>query len=86
VSVIRVFNRFDNSNTKKEGLSYTYEGHDRYASIFAYLGCEGYGVIVQLREGKTHCQNGIAEFLKETIGFTRASQTVSLASTFRIRK
>jgi hypothetical protein len=62
---------FDNSNTKKEGVSYTYKGHDGYAPIFAYLGSEGYGVNVELREGKTHCQSGTAEFLKETIGYAR---------------
>lgn len=62
---------FDNSNTKKEGVSYTYKGHDGYSPIFAYLGCEGYGVHVELREGKTHCQNGTAEFLKETIGYAQ---------------
>lgn len=32
---------FDNSNTKKEGVSYTYKGHDGFAPIFAYLGKEG---------------------------------------------
>jgi hypothetical protein len=29
---------FDNSGTKKEGVSRTYQGNDGYAPIFAYLG------------------------------------------------
>ena len=32
---------FDNSNTKKEGVSRTYKGFDGYSPIFAYLGREG---------------------------------------------
>ena len=31
----------DNSNSKKEGVAYTYKGHDGYAPITAYLGLEG---------------------------------------------
>lgn len=31
---------FDNSGTKKEGVSRTYKGHDGYTPIFAYLGQE----------------------------------------------
>ncbi|BBH22598.1 hypothetical protein Back11_39430 [Paenibacillus baekrokdamisoli] len=37
---------FDNSNTKKEGVSRTYKGFDGYSPFFAYLGQEGYGVNV----------------------------------------
>jgi hypothetical protein len=33
---------FDNSKTKKEGVSRTYKGFDGYSPIFAYLGAEGY--------------------------------------------
>lgn len=53
---------FDNSGTKKQGVSKTYKGHDGYAPIFAYLGLEGYGVHVDLREGRTHCQKGTAKY------------------------
>ena len=41
---------FDNSKTKKEGVSRAYKGVDGYAPIFAYLGREGYQVNVELRE------------------------------------
>ena len=33
---------FDNSKTKKEGVSRTYKGFDGYAPNLAYLGLEGY--------------------------------------------
>lgn len=62
---------FDNSNTKKEGVKRTYKGHDGYAPIFAYLGQEGYGVNVELREGSEHSQHGTPEFLKQTLRYAR---------------
>lgn len=58
---------FDNSQTKKEGVSRTYKGVDGYAPIFAYLGAEGYLINAELREGKTHCQKDTETFLKESI-------------------
>jgi hypothetical protein len=58
---------FDNSNTKKEGVSWTYKKFNGYAPIFAYLGEEGYGVGVSLREGRQHCQQDTPKFLKESI-------------------
>lgn len=62
---------FDNSKTKKEGVSLTYKGFDGYAPMFAYLGNEGYCVNAELREGKTHCQNGTPEFLKQTLLYAK---------------
>lgn len=63
---------FDNSKTKKEGVSRTYKGFDGYAPIFAYLGQEGYCINVELRKGKTHCQNGTVEFLKQSILYAKS--------------
>lgn len=57
---------FDNSNTKKEGVSYTYKGYTGYSPIFAYLGNEGYMMNCELREGRQHCQKGTVRFLRET--------------------
>ena len=37
---------FDNSKTKKEGVSRTYKGFDGYAPMMAYIGAEGYLIIV----------------------------------------
>ncbi|WP_067625989.1 IS1380 family transposase, partial [Alicyclobacillus acidiphilus] len=62
---------FDNSGTKKEGVSRTYKGCDGYAPIFAYLGQEGYAVHGELRTGSTHCQNGTAAFLAQSIQYAR---------------
>ena len=57
----------DNPKSKKEGVSRTYKGFDGYAPMMAYLGTEGYAINFELREGKQHCQNGMVEFLLETI-------------------
>jgi hypothetical protein len=58
---------FDNSNTKKEGVSYTYKGFDGYSPIFAYLGEEGYEINMEFRAGSDHCQKNTDNFLKETL-------------------
>lgn len=44
----------DNSNSKKEGVAYTYKGHDGYAPIAAYLGTEGWCLGCELRPGNQH--------------------------------
>jgi len=73
---------FDNSGTKKEGVSWTYKKVDGYAPIFAYLGEEGYLVHCELREGKQHCQDGTPQFLDEALSYaeqiTRAPLLVRL--------
>lgn len=58
---------FDNSRTKKQGVSRTYKGYDGYAPIFAYLGMEGYLINTELRHGSNHCQKNTVPFLKESI-------------------
>lgn len=62
---------FDNSNTKKKGISQTYKRFDGYAPIFAYLGREGFGVNTELRYGKTHCQADTPAFLRDTIQYAK---------------
>ncbi len=62
---------FDNSKTKKEGVSRTYKGFDGYAPNLAYLGLEGYWINLDFREGKTHCQNGTAAFLEDTLRYAQ---------------
>lgn len=62
---------FDNSKTKKEGVSRTYKGFDGYAPIFAYLGTEGYLVNLEFREGKQHCQKNTPVFINETLNSAR---------------
>jgi len=53
----------DNSKTKKEGVSRTYQGYDGYQPILAYVGNEGYILDCELRPGSQHCQNGTAAFI-----------------------
>jgi hypothetical protein len=60
---------FDNSGTKKEGVSWTYKKVDGYAPIFAYLA--EYLIHCQLRQGSQHCQEGTPEFLDEAIAYAR---------------
>ncbi|MFQ5652808.1 MAG: IS1380 family transposase [bacterium] len=58
---------FDNSKTKKEGVSRTYKGKDGYAPMAAYLGREGYCLEFELREGKQHCQKDTPALLKKVL-------------------
>lgn len=62
---------FDNSRSKKENVSCTYKMHDGFAPSFAYLGEEGYMIYSELRPGKQHCQNGMLEFLRESIAIAK---------------
>ena len=62
---------FDNSKTKKKGVSRTYKGDDGFAPIFAYLGREGYQVNVEFREGSQHSQKNTPAFLRETIKYAK---------------
>ena len=62
---------FDNSETKKEGIGYTYKGFFGYAPIFGYLGLEGYAVGGDLRGGSVHSQNGAVQFIRQCVGDAR---------------
>lgn len=62
---------FDNSNTKKEGVSFTYKGFDGYAPIFTYLGEEGYQINMEFRRGSDHCQKNTDMFLKDSIIYAK---------------
>jgi len=57
----------DNSGTKKEGVAYTYKGHDGYAPIAAYLGQEGWSLGCELRIGSQHSQKEFTPFLGKVI-------------------
>ena len=54
----------DNSNSKKEGVSWTYKGSDGYAPMAVYAGKEGYCLGYELRNGSHHSQNGFIETLE----------------------
>ena len=57
----------DNSNTKKEAVSYTYKGFDGYAPLAAYLGEEGWCVACELRPGSQHGQKEFVPFLERVV-------------------
>lgn len=65
----------DNSNTKKEGVSYTYQGYFGYAPIAAYLGMEGWCLGIELRQGSQHSQTDFIPFLDRSI--ERAKEVTS---------
>lgn len=69
---------FDNSGTKKQGISWTYKGFEGYSPIFAYLGQEGYCINLELREGKDHSQKGAIPFLAESIRLSKTSTDLPL--------
>jgi hypothetical protein len=57
----------DNSDTKKEGVSWTYHNYDGYAPIAAYLGKEGWCMEIELRPGCQHSQKEFIPFLRRVI-------------------
>lgn len=68
-SVIHVdVSPMDNSDTQKEGVSYTYKNFTGYAPIFAYIGPFGFMLNNELRQGSSHCNcEGTTEWLKQTL-------------------
>ena len=58
---------FDNSNSRKEGVGWTYKCHDGYSPIAAYLGAEGYCLGLELRPGRQHCQKDTPAFLRRML-------------------
>lgn len=63
---------FDNSDTKKEGASATYDKKFGFAPIFAHLG-GGWMVNTALRTGSSHSScEGTDEFILESLGYARA--------------
>lgn len=62
----------DNSQTRKEGVSYTYKGYDGYAPIAAYLGQEGWCLGCELRPGSQHANKGFIDTLGRVLPRARA--------------
>ncbi|MGO3862315.1 MAG: IS1380 family transposase, partial [Halomonas sp.] len=57
----------DNSHSKKEGVSRTYQKVDGYTPIAAYLGNEGWCLGLELRPGKQHTMKGSNAFLERVL-------------------
>lgn len=68
----------DNSGTKKEDVSRTYQGFDGYTPIAAYLGNEGWGVGLELRPGSRHSAFETHHFLERV--FPRVERLVAATS------
>jgi len=68
----------DNTNTKKEGVSYTYKGHDGYAPMAAYLGAEGWCLACELRERSQHAQKEFVYVLERVVPRARQLTTAPL--------
>lgn len=62
----------DNSNTKKEGVAYTYKGHDGYAPIASYLGREGWCLGCELRPGNQHANKEFIHALDRVVPRVRS--------------
>lgn len=61
----------DNSNTKKEGVSWTYRKFHGFAPIAAWLGLEGWCLEIEQRPGSQHAQEGFIPFLLRVIHKSR---------------
>ena len=57
----------DNSGTKKEKVSRTYQGFDGFAPIAAYLAQEGWLLEIEHREGSQHSQKDFIPFLARVL-------------------
>lgn len=53
----------DNSDTKKEGVSYTYRGFNGYAPLGVWLGLEGWCLEIEQRPGSQHAQEDFIPLL-----------------------
>lgn len=53
----------DNSNSKKEGVAYTYKNFFGYTAMVAYLGTEGWCLGAELRPGDQHAQKDFVKYL-----------------------
>ena len=62
---------FDNSDTKKEGVEWTYKKCFGFAPIFATIGTYGYQVANELRPGSQHSQKDAVAFLERVLDITR---------------
>ncbi|AUW34247.1 IS1380 family transposase (plasmid) [Acidithiobacillus caldus] len=57
----------DHSNTRKEGIGWTYAGFVGHAPIAAYLGQEGWNLGMELREGTQHSAEATDETLDRVL-------------------
>jgi hypothetical protein len=68
----------DNSDTKKEGVSYTYRKVNGYAPMGAWLGLEGWCLEIEQRPGSQHAQDGFIPLLLRALRKSRELTTAPL--------
>jgi hypothetical protein len=73
----------DNSGTKKQEVSRTYQGIDGYTPIAAYLGNEGWNLGLELRPGKQHSAAETHFFLERL--FSKIERLVDKACAVLLR-
>ena len=76
---------FDNSDSQKEGVSWTYKGVDGYAPMFAYIGAEGYLLDCELRPGSQHSQKDTPEFLRRALDSLASLRALGALENYLIR-
>ena len=74
----------DNSGTRKEDVSRTYQGFDGYTPIAAYLGNEGWNIGLELRPGSQHSARE-ADYFYERV-FPRLERLVSAQQPVLLRE
>lgn len=63
---------FDNSNSNKKGVSYTYKQFMGFAPMITYIGGTGYMLNNEFREGKAHSNcDGTAEYIRRSLELAR---------------
>lgn len=73
----------DNSDSRKEEVSRTYQGFDGYTPIAAYLGNEGWNIGLELRPGKQHSALETDYFLERV--FPRVARLVPADAAVLVR-
>lgn len=74
---------FDNSGSKKEGVSLTYKKHDGYAPMMTYIGNTGFIINNEFRQGKSHSNcEGTAAYIDTTLSFAKSVTDKPLLARF----
>lgn len=73
---------FDNSNTKKQGVSWTYKKYFGLHPQAMYIGVQGWCLEMILRPGSDHCQKDFPEFMVRNI--IRAQKLTDLPLLMRL--
>ena len=74
---------FDNSNSSKEGVTWTYKKFMGFAPMMTYIGGTGYMLNNEFREGSAHSNcAGTAEFVKQCLDL---AQEISIDEKYLLR-